>query len=267
MSNKIPILLYHSISEVVSPRFRKWAVRPKTFLEHMKYLHNYGYEPITVTQLTTAMANSSVNLPDRPVVLTFDDGFADFYVEALPVLKHYGYAATLYITTGFVGHTSRWLHRLGEGKRPMLSWDQISEITASGIECGAHSNSHLQLDTLSPVAAHEEIILSKVAPEQHLGQQISTFAYPYGLYSSTVRELVQQVGYSSACAVKHAMSATTDDCFALARIMVNSDISDIDVERFKRLVAGQSLRVAPKRERVRTRVWRLMRRASVLLKP
>lgn len=132
----------------------------------------------------------------------------------------------------------------------MLTWEQISEIDSCGIECGAHSATHPQLDTLAPPAAREEIVLSKLVLEQQLGRQVPTFAYPYGFYNSTVRQLVQQAGYSSACAIKHAMSAVTDDRFALARIIVDSDT---DVKRFSRLAEGQGLPVAPKRERIRTK--------------
>jgi peptidoglycan/xylan/chitin deacetylase (PgdA/CDA1 family) len=130
------------------------------------------------------------------------------------------------------------------------------------VECGAHSHSHPQLDTLSPVAARDEIVRSKTILENHLGRQVSTFSYPYGYYSSTVRQIVQQAGYSSACAVKHAMSAITDDRFALARIIVEADT---DVESLGRLLAGEGLRVAPIRERVQTKGWRLVRRSIKLL--
>jgi peptidoglycan/xylan/chitin deacetylase (PgdA/CDA1 family) len=257
MATLVPILLYHSISEHVTPRFKRWAVRPETFAAHMAYLQDHHYTPMTVTQFAQAMTDRSLHLPDRPVVVTIDDGLADFYTGALPVLVHYGFPATLYVTTGFVGGTSRWLSRVGEGLRPMLTWSHIADVQASGIECGAHSRSHPQLDILAPAAVRDEIVHCKSELEHQLGRQVATFAYPHGYYSAAVRRLVQEAGYSSACAVKHAMSATTDDRFALARIIV-TDTAALD--GFSRLLAGHGLPVAPVRERVQARGWRVVRR-------
>ncbi len=263
MSTPIPILLYHSVAENATSQYRRWAIRPGIFAAHLAYLHNQGYTPITVTHLAQAMIDQGTHLPERPVVLTFDDGLADFYAGALPVLKSYAFAATLYIATQFVGGTSRWLHAEGEGERPMLTWSQIADIHASGIECGAHSHSHPQLDVLSLAEAGDEITRSKAILEQHLGRAVTTFAYPHGYYDSGVRRLVQQAGYTSACAVKHALSSLADDRFALARIIVSPE--DANVENFANLLAGRGLRLAPTRERVRTRGWRLVRRSARFL--
>lgn len=264
MNTTIPILLYHSVAENVTPRFSKWAVTPQLFAAHMAYLHEHHYTPVTVTQLAQAMNDRRVCLPDRPLVLTFDDGLADFYTGALPFLKRYDFIATLYITTGFVGGVSRWLRPEGEGMRPMLTWRQIADIDASGIECGGHSHSHPQLDTLAPAAAREEIVRCKVELEQHLGRPVETFAYPHGYYSLIVRRLVQQAGYTSACAVKHALSSLSDDRFALARIIVarNTDVASLD-----RLLTGQGLHVGPIHERLQTKGWRLVRQSAGLLRP
>ncbi len=263
MSAPVPILLYHSVAQNATSHYRKWAIHPGIFATHLAYLSEHGYTPITVPHLAQAMFDQNTRLPERPVVLTFDDGLADFYTGALPMLKSYDFVATLYITTQFVGDTSRWLYAEGEGERPMLTWSQIADIAASGIECGAHSHSHPQLDTLSLAEAGDEITRSKAILEQHLGRTVTTFAYPHGYYGPGVRRLVQQAGYTSACAVKHAMSALTDDRFALARIVVSPE--DAGIESFAGLLAGRGLRLAPSREQVRTKGWRLVRRSARLL--
>lgn len=263
MNVPIPVLLYHCVSEDATPQFRKWAIRPATFAAHMAYLSAQHYTPIIVSRFAQSIADRKVHLPDRPVVISFDDGCADFYTEALPALQRYDFVATLYIVTKFVGQTSRWLYREGEGDRPMLTWAQIAELGAVGIECGAHSHSHPQLDTLSTASAKDEIVRSKSELEQHLGRAVETFAYPHGYSSPAVRRIVQQAGYSSACGVKHAMSALTDDRFSLARIIVSADT---DVAGLARLLAGEGLSIAPRRERVQTIGWRVLRRSISQIK-
>ena len=258
MDKPIPILLYHSVAEQVAPGFRRWCVHPQLFAAHMAYLHEHRYTPLTVSQLVQAMHDPRVHLPPRPVVLTFDDALADFYTGALPVLTRYGFAATLYIPTGFVGGTSRWLAPQGEGERPMLNWQQIIEISDSHIECGAHSHHHAQLDVIPPAQARQEIEDSKATLEERLGQPVTSFAYPHGYYTSQVRQMVVQADFSSACAVKYALSALTDDCFALARLLVRGDT---DVTQFAALLSGKAQRVAPRREPVKVKAWRWLRRA------
>ncbi|MGH2346826.1 MAG: polysaccharide deacetylase family protein, partial [Chloroflexota bacterium] len=187
-----------------------------------------------------------------------------FYSDAFPVLVEHGFASTLYITTGFVGHTSRWLLPLGEGARPMLTWSRIAEIQAGGVECGAHTVSHPQLDIIPRAAARDEITRCKSRLEQRLGRSVETFAYPSGYYTGALHRFVREAGYRSACGVKHAMSTTTDDRFALARIMV-IDTGDSSLEDFAGLIVGRDLPIAPTRRRLGTRGWRLVRRATALL--
>src|SRR5947209_8219947 len=99
---QIPILMYHSITQSTNPKFKQFAVPPASFAEQMAYLYNHQYTPITVTQLINALSNNTFILSERSVVLTFDDGFADFFTEALPVLKQYGFVATLYVATSII---------------------------------------------------------------------------------------------------------------------------------------------------------------------
>lgn len=260
---KIPILMYHSISCSSNPRFRQFTVPAVVFAEQMAYLNNHQYTPITVTQLIQALSRNSFVLPERPVVLTFDDGFADFFTAALPVLQQYRFAATLYVATAFIGGTSRWLRYEREMTRSMLTWDQLIEICASGVECGSHSHSHPQLDTLPSTSARDEVLQSRSILEDHLDQEVCSFAYPYGYHTSAIRRIVRATGYTSACAVRHAMSSVTDDPFSLARLMVSADAN---IEEFAALLTGRSSSPATAvykiYARARTPVWQLFRRCA-----
>lgn len=258
----IPILLYHSVSEEVAPPFQRWTVQPERFSEQLSYLQTQGYTPLTVAQLAAATTGQRT-LPERPVVVTFDDGLADFYTEALPLLKKHDFVATLFLTTDYIGKTSRWLAAVGEGERPMLNWEQVRELERYGVECGAHTRTHPQLDTLSTAQAWGEIVGSKRTLEANLGKPVVSFAYPHGYYSAATKKLTKQAGFSAACAVKQAMSNPTDDPFALARIIIEADT---DLTTFKNLLDGRGVRPAPSGERWQTQGWRVARRLKKLLK-
>lgn len=259
---QVPILMYHSISHDATAHFKPFTVSPGLFADQMAYLYQEGYTPITVTQFVVMRTQSAAALPERPIVLTFDDGFADFYHEALPVLQRYGFQATLYVATAFISSTSRWLEREGETQRQMLTWQQLREISAQGIECGAHSHRHLQLDVLPLPAIKDEIMQSKELLEQNLSSQVMSFAYPFGYSTATVRRLVRERGYTSACAVKHAMSSEATDSFALSRLMVRVGT---DSTAFAALLGGRSSKtVAGLYARARTPIWQVVRRSSAL---
>jgi peptidoglycan/xylan/chitin deacetylase (PgdA/CDA1 family) len=257
MSAAVPILLYHSIADHVAPPFRNWSVPPKLFDEQMAYLYAHRYTPLTVSEFVHRITAPMLKLPERPVVITFDDGFADFATGAVPVLRRYGFASTLYITTGYIGKTSRWLTEEGEGERPMLTWEQVAGLKNDAVECGAHSHTHPQMDLLSPDTALDEIHRSKSLLEGYLNEPVLSFAYPHGYYSAAVRRAVQAAGFTSACAVKHAMSTTHDDRFALARIIISPDVQ---VATFAKLLAGLHVPAAWTNERIKTRLWRMVRR-------
>jgi peptidoglycan/xylan/chitin deacetylase (PgdA/CDA1 family) len=254
---RIPILLYHSIAEDCDPRFREWAVSPHLFAAHMGHLAENGYRSLTVRELVDRVFERPLPLPARPVVITFDDGFADFHAAAWPALRRHGLRATVFVATGAVGGASTWLSPLGEGERPMLTWAQIAELGAAGIELGAHGHRHLQLDTVSSEEARADIVASKLALEEATGP-VASFAYPHGYYTGSLRRLVERVGFAGACGVKDGMSSTEDDRFALARIVVRGGT---DVESFGRIVWGEGTGV-PGRRTVRRGAWRALRRVG-----
>jgi peptidoglycan/xylan/chitin deacetylase (PgdA/CDA1 family) len=255
----LPILMYHSVSNKVSSKFRRWVIPPALFAAHLNFLKQNGYTPLTVTEIAQAVKDPSGTLPKRVIGITFDDGFEDFYVHALPILEQFDFPSTLYVTSGFVGETSEWLSGEGEGERRMLNWRQIREIAQRGVEIGAHSLYHHQLDTLDLQHAKQEIAGSKALLEQRLEHEVTSFAYPHGYYSREVRELVIQSGFQSACAVKHGMSSLNDDPYALARIIVPGDAS---LDTLKSLLNGQGLVSVTNQERLATTVWRFIRRTT-----
>jgi O-antigen biosynthesis protein len=256
---EVPILMYHSVANHVSSKFRRWSISPEMFDAHLAFLRDSGYVPLTVTKIAQAVKDPSIALPEKAVGITFDDGFEDFHTHALPILARNGFPATLYITSGYIGETSEWLSDDGEGNRRMLNWKQTREIADYGIEIGAHSLFHYELDTLNLEHAEEEISGSKALLEQRLERKIHSFAYPHGYYNRKVRELVIQAGFSSACAVKHGMSSRCDDPFALARIIVPGHA---DTEMLSNLLKGRGLVPVGTKERLATSLWRIVRKTA-----
>jgi len=255
-SRRLPILMYHSVGVTSSDTYRRWVVTPDRFARHVDFLAGHNYQPILVSTLASLIASRAA-LPPRPVVITFDDGLRDFLTGAMPILQRHSFFATLFVVTGYVGSTSRWLHPLGEGMRRMLSWKELREVSACGIECGAHTNSHRQLDILPPADAFEEILSSKSILEDRLGRPVEAFAYPHGYASRATRELVREAGFTSACRVRHALSSTGEDLFALSRIVMTNDMDENDLAQ---LLGGVGLPVAPARERLAATGWRFVRR-------
>ena len=140
----VPILMYHEISARPDTA-SKLAVSPQALAGQLEYLASHGFSTLTASAVAAALAARAA-LPERAVVLTFDDGFADFHERALPLLRRYGCTATLFVTTGWISDAGS----RAAGRRPgrMLTWSQIIEAASEGIEIGAHSHCHPQLDQL-----------------------------------------------------------------------------------------------------------------------
>jgi peptidoglycan/xylan/chitin deacetylase (PgdA/CDA1 family) len=253
--------MYHSISQTRNKRFSPFAVPPEQFAEQMICLEEGGYKAYTVTAYRQAWQRGG--LAERAVVLTFDDGYADFFEAALPILRRHKFEATLYVTTGFVGESSRWLMRERETQRAMLSWEQLQEIDRSGIECGGHTQSHVALDSVTEARAKWEIESCKEKLQEHLGHKVHSFAYPFGYSTGKVRQLVARAGYSTGCVVGHGLSKQGSDHYALRRLMIRPGTS---IESFKKLLEGTGISWWERIYlRMRTPAWRLLRQSAVAM--
>jgi peptidoglycan/xylan/chitin deacetylase (PgdA/CDA1 family) len=255
----VPVLLYHSVIAGGSPEHQGWITSPEVFAEHMAYLHDEGYKTLTVSEYAAQLVAPMTEAPEKTVVITFDDGFADFTEHAVPVLKRYGLTSTMYVVTGCVGSTSTWLESAGEGDRPMMGWSDIESLHDAGVEVGAHTHSHPQLDIIDKATAAEEIRRSRGVLEDRLGREVPSFAYPFGFHGPRIRAIVEATGFSSACAVKDAFSGPGDDPFAISRVIVSGDTG---VGTLADLLAGRGRPVAWQGERTSTKAFRIARRSA-----
>jgi peptidoglycan/xylan/chitin deacetylase (PgdA/CDA1 family) len=258
----VPVLLYHAVDPDPPPGLRRWSVDPARFATHMDLVAAWAGATLTVSQYAELLRDPTAPRPERAVVVTFDDGFADFASRAVPIMGEYGVRSTVYVTTGFVGETSEWLPP--DARSPMMSWRDIAALPERSVEVGAHGVRHLQLDVITRADAREEIAASKAQLEAALGREVQSFAYPFGYHGRHVRDMVAAAGFDNACAVKNALSAPHDDPYAIARVIITDDI---DAATLERILDGTALRPAPRRERIRVKAWRLARRGHARIAP
>ncbi len=254
----VPILMYHEIAAQPATASRL-AVPPGAFAAQLAHLHAGGFVTLTASAVASTLADGG-RLPERPVVLTFDDGFADFHGEALPLLRQYGFTATLFVTTG-------WIHDAGPrsaGRRPgrMLTWSQIREAADAGVEIAAHSHRHPQLDQLAAWDIRGELRDSKILLEDRLGRAVPGLAYPFGYSNARVRHAVGEAGYAYACAVGNVIASQERDPLALPRLTIRRSTR---LDAFGRIVRGQGLPALFLKDHSLTKGWATVRRARALL--
>ncbi|MGD8192139.1 polysaccharide deacetylase family protein [Brevibacillus ginsengisoli] len=200
----VPVLMYHSISR----QNNSLCIAPEQFERQLSNLLKHGYTPITASELISAWENGS-ELPTRPIVLTFDDGYKDNYTHAFPILKKYQAKATLFIITGAVG------------KSNYANWDQLMEMENSGlIDIESHTVTHPDIRKLTSKQLVHELASSKQVLEEHLHKSITIFAYPYGGYTESAISALASVGYKAAFTTKNRMTHPSQGRYTLKRLRV-----------------------------------------------
>lgn len=212
-AGRIPIITYHSIDNSGSIV----STSPELFRRQMATLNAAGYKTLTLAELAGDL--QAGRWPSqKSVVLTFDDGFENFYTEAAPVLNEYSYSATVFLVTSKCGEFNDWAGNPPNLPRsPLLSWNQIRELSDTGIEFGSHTMTHPELTTTSPDITTREVTRSKAVIEDAIGSPVVSFAYPFGRFTSDVRRLVADT-YDAACSTSLGRMRRNSDMHALQRI-------------------------------------------------
>jgi len=190
--------MYHQIADVPHDQDPEgFSVSPEQFERQMSYLAERRYQCISLLD-----AVNQVREKQRPhqktMVITFDDGYLDFYVNALPVLERLGLTATIFVVAERVGGRSDWPGMRGDSMVNLMSWTQLDEICRAGMTVGSHTLTHARLPQLSHTDACREISDSKLQIEDKLGRQVELFSYPYGASSERLQEVVADCGYRGA---------------------------------------------------------------------
>jgi peptidoglycan/xylan/chitin deacetylase (PgdA/CDA1 family) len=248
MARHVPILTYHAVTEAARPT--PLAVAPRTFAEQMRALAEAGYRAVPLCRLADG---HWAELPERAVVITFDDGYRSVLEEAAPILRNYGFTATLFLVAGLVdgkaGQGDGW-----QPPWPLLGWAEVEALARDGFELGAHTLSHPVLPHLPLAEAEREMVESQRQIGERTGQEVRVLAYPYGARSAGVEGLARQ-HFEAACGTRLSLAGPRSNPFDLER-----------VDAYYLTPAGLAGKLETARARAYLMVRRVLRRARRLVR-
>jgi peptidoglycan/xylan/chitin deacetylase (PgdA/CDA1 family) len=214
--------MYHRVAAIPpDTRHPKNFVSPAMFADQIEALLAWGYTPITFRQWN-AYRDHAAHVPDRPFIVTFDDGYADFATDAWPTLKRLQVPATVFVVASKLGRTNDW--DADEPQTPLLDPVAIRGLEDEGVEFGGHGFSHVALARVSPNEAREEIVRCHGALVGVLRHPPEVFAYPYSNQSGRVRQLVRDAGFKCAVRGKGRLNWRWTDPFGLRRILMHDGV-------------------------------------------
>lgn len=202
---KLPILMYHYV-EPLPPKANALTigltVTPATFEEHLKNIQDKGYQTITFADLV----QSGSTLPEKPIILTFDDGYADAYSNVFPLLEKYRMKGVFYIITGSVE------------KPGYMTWENIKQLSGSGMEIGAHTVSHFELPKLSWNQQTKEIFGSIETIQASLHKKVASLAYPVGRYNNDTLKIMKATSVPFAVTTHAGVAKKGENPLELLRV-------------------------------------------------
>ena len=205
----VPILMYHGFSDDPSTLF----VTPENFRRQLTYLKKKNYNVISMDELAEGI-KSGKKFARNTVVITIDDGYADNFTRAYPVLKKYDFPATIFLITDFIGK-----------KNDYLDWEDVKAMRRGGVTFGGHTMTNAYLPSVKTrQGLWREIRGSKDAIEAKLGNPVYYFCYPTGAFNEDVKKVTKEAGYRAACTTNRGHDRFNRDLYELNRIKItNSD--------------------------------------------
>ena len=225
MAVQVPILMYHSISDGVKNAVHQYYqtdTSPQVFAAHMKFLDENKYSVISL-QDASKIFNGGNSAHIKPVIITFDDGFADFHSEALPILSQYEFCATVFLPTKFVSDNRTQF----KGKY-CLTWREVLECQSEGVRFGSHTVTHQQLASLTKRQVVFELKRSKEIIEDKTGETVESLSYPYafpfgkGDFTGFLYSVVKNSGYRNGVTSIIGTTTKRDNPYFMKRLPVNS---------------------------------------------
>ncbi len=202
----VPILIYHSIRPyrpTDTAGVRRYIATPQTLETELSFLKDNGYTSVSFADLTRNLTTGAP-LPPRPVIISFDDDWQTQYTYAFPLLKKYGFTGTFYVWTIVVGMKNH------------MTWDEVKELDAAGMEIGCHTVTHPYLTRIKDDASlRREIFSARQKIEQHIRKPVTTFAYPFGQYNERVAAMVREAGFTSARSTWPGVTHTVEGLYSL----------------------------------------------------
>jgi len=223
---KVPILMYHALTPKRNSKIHPIHITTELFEQEMKWLAANDYKTITIDELLKNFHKK--NKPGKYCVITFDDGYLSLYKYAMPVLKQYGFKATLYLATAATGATdfsslkSLDPKTMPDDDRP-LTWQELNEMQKHGWSIQSHSVTHADNAQLANEELMHELVESKKIIEQKLHHPVLHYAFPFGKYNASSLKLVKKAGYKTSTTVHAGLCTSKNDPYRLPRLEMNSN--------------------------------------------
>ena len=215
----IPILMYHSIESMPkSTVMRSLHVPTRRFKFQMWLLNKLGYKALSLKKLMPYLDGEKQG---KVVGLTFDDGYQNNLVNALPILTKYNFSATCYIVSGSIGFSNTWDKDKGITQRPLMTKNEIQQWLDLGMDIGAHTKTHIDLTSVSEEKAKKEIAGCKAELENLFNVPVTDFCYPFGHFNEVVCNLTKDSGYLSATSMIRGRVSDESNRYILPRIPIN----------------------------------------------